>query len=140
MFITIIFLLLSSISTNNNIYKCKSGDSSKNFEIGDEVTLCIHSLNLHKKVAFKLKMDEYTVISVEDGFSKLVKSNEDNSENSSFRRLNIRNLLTENNENNNDNDDNNRDDSLSDEPSDEIFKEEFISQIGIVKTKFPSVK
>ena len=74
MFITTIFLLLSSISTNNNIYKCKSGDTTKNIEIGDEVTLCLHSLNFHKKVAFKLIVDEYTVISIEDGFSRLVKS------------------------------------------------------------------
>ena len=143
MFITTIFLLLSFISTNDNIYKCKSVDTAKNVEIGDEVTLCLHSLNLHKKVAFKLKVDDYTVISIEDGFSKLVKSKEENSENSSFRRLNMRNLLTENNETNNDDDNNNsrdEDDSSSDESSDEMFKEEFISQIGNVKTKFPSVK
>ena len=131
MFITTIFLLLSSISTNNNIYKCKSGDTTKNIEIGDEVTLCLHSLNFHKKVAFKLKVDEYTVISIEDGFSRLVKSKEENSQ---FRRLNIRNLIDENIEiNNNQN-------SLNDESSDDIFKEEFISQIGNVITKFPSVK
>ena len=143
MFITTIFLLLSFISTNDNIYKCKSVDTAKNVEIGDEVKLCLHSLNLHKKVAFKLKVDDYTVISIEDGFSKLVKSKEENSENSSFRRLNMRNLLTENNETNNDDDNNNsrdEDDSSSDESSDEMFKEEFISQIGNVKTKFPSVK
>ena len=131
MFITTIFLLLFSISTNNNIYKCKSGDTTKNIEIGDEVTVCLHSLNFHKKVAFKLKVDEYTVISIEDGFSRLVKSKEENSQ---FRRLNIRNLIDENIEiNNNQN-------SLNDESSDDIFKEEFISQIGNVITKFPSVK
>ena len=72
----IFIILLSSISTITN-YKCKEGDTEKNVEIGNEVILCLHSVNLQKKVAFKLKVDEYSVISIEDGFSKLVKVKKD---------------------------------------------------------------
>lgn len=127
----IFIILLSSISTITN-YKCKEGDTEKNVEIGNEVILCLHSVNLQKKVAFKLKVDEYSVISIEDGFSKLVKSEEgssnptDNTDNSDDTHTTRRLIMSE-------------DESPSGDESTEEIKEEFIGQIGNVRTKFPSV-
>ena len=135
------YLILSFILTNNDFYKCKTSDTENAVEIGNEVTLCIHTLNSHKKVPFKLKVDEYTIISVKEGFSNIVKNKEkdsgNNEDTSSIRRLNnikFRNLL-----NNGESDIN--DGESSDEAiiNDEI-KEEFLGQIGNVITNFPSVK
>ena len=134
------YLILSFILTNNDFYKCKTSDTENAVEIGNEVTLCIHTLNSHKKVPFKLKVDEYTIISVKEGFSNIVKNKEkdsgNNEDTSSIRRLNnikFRNLL-----NNGESDIN--DGESSDEAiiNDEI-KEEFLGQIGNVITNFPSV-
>lgn len=124
----IFIILLSSISTITN-YKCKEGDTEKNVEIGNEVILCLHSVNLQKKVAFKLKVDEYSVISIEDGFSKLVKSEEGSSnptDNTDDTHTTRRLIMSE-------------DESPSGDESTEEIKEEFIGQIGNVRTKFPSV-
>ena len=97
---SIIFLfLLSIISTENNIYVCKPKDTEKKIEIGNDVTLCIHSVNLARKVAFKIKVDDYSVISIKDGFKKIINSinkNSETEEGTNIRRLDNRNLLKEN--------------------------------------------
>ena len=89
---------------------------------------------------FKLKVDEYTIISVKEGFSNIVKNKEkdsgNNEDTSSIRRLNnikFRNLL--NNEESDINDGESSDEAII---NDEI-KEEFLGQIGNVITNFPSV-
>ena len=77
-------------------------------------------------------MDEYSVISIEDGFSKLIKSEEgssnptDNTDNSDDTHTTRRLIMSE-------------DESPSGDESTEEIKEEFIGQIGNVRTKFPSV-
>lgn len=90
----IIFLfLLSLISTKNNIYVCKPKDTEKKIEIGNDVTLCIHAVNLDRKVAFKIKVDDYSVISIKDGFLGILNSLE---KETNIRRLDYRNLVKEN--------------------------------------------
>ena len=138
------YLILSFILTNNDFYKCKTSDTENAVEIGNEVTLCIHTLNSHKKVPFKLKVDENTIISVKEGFSNIVKSKEkdsgNNEDTSSIRRLNnikFRNLL--NNEESDMNDDINDGESSDEAIINDEIKEEFLGQIGNVITNFPSV-
>ena len=70
-------LLISSfnyiyLSTEN--YKCKASDVNREIEIGDEVTLCIHSQKKGIKIAYKLKVDEYSIITMESGFDYLAKN------------------------------------------------------------------
>jgi hypothetical protein len=111
-------LLLSFISSDDIIYKCKPSDTEGEVEIGDEVTLCLHVQEQKKKVAFKLKVDEHTVISIENGFNKIALPNE--SENSKTR------LLVEPDE--------------SEQSTNETRTETHIlGQIGNVKTKYPTV-
>ena len=138
------YLILSFILTNNDFYKCKTSDTENAVEIGNEVTLCIHTLNSHKKVPFKLKVDEYTIISVKEGFSNIVKNKEkdsgNNEDTSSIRRLNnikFRNLI--NNEESDMNDDINDGESSDEAIINDEIKEEFLGQIGNVITNFPSV-
>ena len=194
---SIIFLflfLLSLISTNNNVYRCKPNDTEKKIEIGNDVTLCIHAVNLARKVVFKIKVDDYSVISINDGFSNIVNSiNSETEKETNVRRLDNRNLLKENdlqvngsssNETSNESSYSSEeishilsneittqqpsnipyietsyivtniiptntpttniqaDETQSDNSSDDIteeIKEEFIGQIGNVRTKFPTV-
>ena len=97
----IITLILSSlISTEYTPYNytCKPSDTQSDLEIGDEVTLCLHSKNLKKKVAFKIVVDDYSVISINNGFSKLVseiekeKEKEEESSQTDIPTSNNRNL------------------------------------------------
>ena len=114
----IILLFLSYISANDIVYKCKPSDTEGEVEIGDEVTLCLHVQEQKKKVAFKLKVDEHTVISIENGFNKIALPNE--SEKSKTR------LLVEPDE--------------SEQSTNETRTETHIlGQIGNVKTKYPTV-
>ena len=161
-----ILLLLCLISANEIVYKCKPEDSEKEVEIGDEVTLCIHTIELQKKVAFKIKVDEYSIISIKDAFTKIVLSKEDGTKNSGRRLESIRNLKYESiYEDDPDNpstphtsseapstpDTSSQDPSTPDTstpseepstPSDQTEveeQEEFITQIGNVKNKYPNV-
>ena len=68
----ILILFLLTLISAQSIYKCKTKDTENKVEIGDEVTLCVHVTESRKKVAFKLKVDEYSVISIKKGFSKIV--------------------------------------------------------------------
>ena len=76
MFITFILLISSFnyiyLSAEN--YKCKASDVNREIEIGDEVTLCIHSQKKGIKIAYKLKVDEYSIITMESGFDYLAKN------------------------------------------------------------------
>lgn len=114
----IIILLLLSFSSEDNVYKCRSSDTDEKVEIGDEVILCIHVPELKKKVAFKLKVDEYSAISIENGFNKIVLPKEEN---------NLGRLLIEEDPKNN--------------TSDDEIKEQvqFVGQIGNITSAYPSV-
>lgn len=114
----IIILLLLSFSSEDNVYKCRSSDTDEKVEIGDEVILCIHVPELKKKVAFKLKVDEYSAISIENGFNKIVLPKEES---------NLGRLLIEEDPKNN--------------TSDDEIKEQvqFVGQIGNITSAYPSV-
>lgn len=94
--IIVLFLFLLSLISTNNIYTCKPKDTEKKVEIGNDVTLCIHAVNLARKVVFKIKVDEYNVISIKEGFKKIVnaigKDSETENE-TNMRRLDYRNLV-----------------------------------------------
>ena len=90
------FFLLLSIFQYINLslkdFSCRNSDINRTIEIGDEVTLCLHSKELKRKVAFKLKVDEYTIVTINDGFEKLIPkennqtNNEQESNNRRYRR------------------------------------------------------
>ena len=127
-FNSLLFLFfLSIISTVKSGYCCKPSDTEQSVEIGNEITLCLHARTLGRKVAFKINVDDYTVISIEEGFSKLITT-----ESSNTRRLENRFLLKEGDEN-----DTNTNTNLRD--TNDGIKEEFIAQIGNVRTKYPTV-
>lgn len=73
MYIPLIFLLLISsfnfISSSAEEYKCKNEDINREIEIGDEVTICLHSKEKKKKIAYKLKVDKYSIITIEGGYN-----------------------------------------------------------------------
>ena len=118
LYATIILLFLSYISADNIVLKCKPSDTEGEVEIGDEVTLCLHVPELKKKVAFKLKVDEHSVISIENGFNKIVLPHEP--QNNKTR------LLVEPDE--------------SEQKTNETRTEtQILGQIGNVKTKYPTV-
>ena len=114
----IILLILTFISSDDIIYKCKPSDTEGEVEIGDEVTLCLHIPEQKKKVVFKLKVDEHSVISIENGFNKIALPHE--SGNPKTR------LLVEPDQS---------------EPSTNETRTEtqILGQIGNVKTKYPTV-
>ena len=114
----IILLLLSFISSDDIVYKCKTSDTEREVEIGDEVTLCLHVPELKRKVVFKLKVDEHSVISIEKGFNKIALPHE--SQNNKTR------LLLEPDQ--------------SEQSTNETRTEtQILGQIGNVKTKYPTV-
>ena len=131
--IIIPFLLLSSLKAYDN-YKCRTADTQKQVEKDDEVFLCIHIPNLKKKTIFKLKVDEYSVMSINNGFSNIVKTKEKPKEDTKdtdkpeegtkLRNLFLNQMPEE--EKGNSTDENE-------------IREEFIAQIGNVTTKFPAV-
>ena len=129
-FNSLLFLFfLSIISTVKSGYSCKPSDTEQSVEIGNEITLCLHARTLGRKVAFKINVDDYTVISIEEGFSKLITT-----ETSNTRRLENRILLKEGDE---DETTNTTNTNLRD--TNDGIKEEFIAQIGNVRTKYPTV-
>ena len=74
MFVYFFFLLSSFHIINLSLidFSCRQSDINRTIEIGDEVTLCLHSKELKRKVAFKIKVDEYTILTINDGFEKLI--------------------------------------------------------------------
>jgi hypothetical protein len=114
----IILLLLSFISNDDIVYKCKPSDTEGEVEIGDEVTLCLHVPELKRKVVFKLKVDEHSVISIEKGFNKIALPHE--SQNNKTR------LLLE-------------PDQSEQQTNETRTETQILAQIGNVKTKYPTV-
>ena len=122
-FIYILFILnyisyVNSQQGQNPLQKFKCTSPNHNLKVGDEVILCIHVPELKKKVAFKLKVDEYSAISIENGFNKIVLPKEES---------NLGRLLIEEDPKNN--------------TSDDEIKEQvqFVGQIGNITSAYPSV-
>ena len=81
MIMTIIVTILSpKISSSeeqkeqNGGYKlnCRPQDST-DLAFDDDVYLCVHFIESKRKAIFKIKVDEYSVISVKNSFSTLMK-------------------------------------------------------------------
>ena len=58
------FLILFSQSDLSD-YKCDYLNNLSELKVGDEVILCIHIVELKKKVALQIKVDEYSVVSID---------------------------------------------------------------------------
>ena len=64
----VFFSILNIILLEESEYKCKTSDIDREVEIGDEITLCLHSYKQKLKVGYKLKVDEYSIITIKNGF------------------------------------------------------------------------
>ena len=158
----LIFLIIISSFNYINLedtslpYKCKNSDINREIEIGDEVTLCIHSIEKNIKIAYKLKVDKYSIITIKNGYDYLTKTQGDNSQTPGTDNSRLRNLINEPNgedkkdiikENSEEFGANglvNRDEIpiLGEEKENEGEKEKVakvIAQIGDKMTKYPSV-
>ena len=80
------FLIISLVESE---YNCKKEDKVREIEIGDIVTLCIHSREQDKKVAYKLKVDEYSIITILGGYGNLTQNIKNNNVNSQPNQNNI---------------------------------------------------
>ena len=86
------FLLIISfliISLVEGEYNCKKEDKDREIEIGDIVTLCIHSREQDTKVAYKLKVDEYSIITILGGYGNLTQNIKNNNVNSQPNQNNV---------------------------------------------------
>ena len=65
-FIFLSFLLLSIKTDPNEEFRCVDNISDK-IKVGEEVILCIHIINkdYKEKVVIRIKVDEYSVVSLE---------------------------------------------------------------------------
>ena len=54
---------------NTTEYECQEFNETIELEIGNEIILCIHIPELRKKVPFKIKVDEYSLLTINQGFS-----------------------------------------------------------------------
>ena len=80
------FLIISLVESEFN---CKKEDIDREIEIGDIVTLCIHSREQDKKVAYKLKVDEYSIITILGGYGNLTQNIKNNNVNSQPNQNNV---------------------------------------------------
>ena len=80
------FLIISLVESEFN---CKKEDIEREIEIGDIVTLCIHSREKDTKVAYKLKVDEYSIITILGGYGNLTQNIKNNNVNSQPNQNNI---------------------------------------------------
>lgn len=80
------FLIISLVESE---YNCKKEDKDREIEIGDIVTLCIHSREQDTKVAYKLKVDEYSIITILGGYGNLTQNIKNNNVNSQPNQNNI---------------------------------------------------
>ena len=64
----VFFSIFNIILLEESEYKCKTSDIDREVEIGDEITLCLHSYKQKLKVGYKLKVDEYSIITIKNGF------------------------------------------------------------------------
>jgi len=100
----LLFLILISsfnyinLQANDDKFKCKKEDVNREIEIGDEVTLCIHSKELNQKIAYKLKVDKYSIITIKGGFEKLIPNMPDeDSKSKETDSMRLRNLIYDSN-------------------------------------------
>ena len=100
----LLFLILISsfnyinLQANDDKFKCKKEDVNREIEIGDEVTLCIHSKELNQKIAYKLKVDKYSIITIKGGFEKLIPNMPDeDSKSKETDSIRLRNLIYDSN-------------------------------------------
>ena len=97
----LIFLIITSSFNYINLedtslpYKCKNSDINREIEIGDEVTLCIHSIEKNIKIAYKLKVDKYSIITIKNGYDYLTKTQGDDSQTPGTDNARLRNLIYE---------------------------------------------
>ena len=146
----LLILFFQYINSSEDDFKCRTSDINKTIEIGDEVTLCLHSKELGKKIAYKIKADEYTIVTINEGFKHLKpEEQEDESENENKRYLR-RMLLEPNAENEEEKFSENdyltaensstptepEEEEINDNPDD---KSRIVAQIGDIITKYPSV-
>ena len=103
-FMPLLFLILISsfnyinLQANDDKFKCKKEDVNREIEIGDEVTLCIHSKELNQKIAYKLKVDKYSIITIKGGFEKLIPNMPDeDSKSKETDSMRLRNLIYDSN-------------------------------------------
>ena len=103
-YMPLLFLILISsfnyinLQANDDKFKCKKEDVNREIEIGDEVTLCIHSKELNQKIAYKLKVDKYSIITIKGGFEKLIPNMPDeNSKSKETDSMRLRNLIYDSN-------------------------------------------
>ena len=82
-FIFFLFILfINSICFKPEDFKCDQPKIDK-LKVGDEVVLCIHTIdpdqnpNQNQKFAISIKVDEYSILSV-DGIRAINKKNQDN--------------------------------------------------------------
>ena len=80
------FLIISLVESEFN---CKKEDIDREIEIGDIVTLCIHSREKNTKVAYKLKVDEYSIITILGGYGNLTQNIKNNNVNSQPNQNNV---------------------------------------------------
>lgn len=68
---SIIFLFviafISLISINCNSFVCENIPAGS-VEIGKELTFCLHFFPLYQKIAFKVKVDDYAILTVTGGY------------------------------------------------------------------------
>ena len=100
----LLFLILISsfnyinLQANDDKFKCKKEDVNREIEIGDEVTLCIHSIEKNIKIAYKLKVDKYSIITIKGGFEKLIPNMPDeDSKSKETDSMRLRNLIYDSN-------------------------------------------
>ena len=103
-YMPLLFLILISsfnyinLQSNDDKFKCKKEDVNREIEIGDEVTLCIHSKELNQKIAYKLKVDKYSIITIKGGFEKLIPNMPDEgSKSKETDSMRLRNLIYDSN-------------------------------------------
>ena len=142
--ILILFISISLISAEDEKYKCKAEDSQKEVEIGDMIRLCLHIPDIDRKAVFKIEVDEYSVISIKNGYESLVaqKESSTNLNNQAEKGHVTRNLLKEGTEEETEEENKKEEETEGDTSSDdttEEIKTEFIAQIGKIRTKFPTV-
>ena len=150
----LLILFFQYINSSEDDFKCRTSDINKTIEIGDEVTLCLHSKELGKKIAYKIKADEYTIVTINEGFKHLKPEEQEDTpkdelENESKRYLR-RMLLEPNYENEEEKFSENdyltaensstptepEEEEINDNPDD---KSRIVAQIGDIITKYPSV-
>lgn len=121
----ILFYSIISESEYDN-YKCNPIDTNENIGIGDTVTLCIHIPELKKRTVFKIETDKYTLVSIKDGYNKIISQKDDKpepepekEEEKPYEKEDVLRRLVE-------------EDTIKEQ-------KQVVAQIGNVTTKFPSV-